>query len=137
MKKVFLKYWLPVIIWASVIFYFSHQPYLKSDLPGAWDFALRKTAHVTEYFILCLLLLRALGQQGAQAGLKQAIFWAVALSILYAVSDEFHQSFIAGRQPALRDIGFDSLGALLAAGLYYLTKKRDGNTLSEDKKMVK
>jgi VanZ family protein len=36
------------------------------------------------------------------------------MAVLFALSDEFHQSFVRGRHSALRDVGIDSLGALLA-----------------------
>lgn len=122
MFKKFIIYWLPIVFWAALIFWFSDQPYLKSDLPGPWDFALRKTAHFTEYFVLTWLLIRAfLSNQPAKTiSPKKIIFLAGFLSILYALTDEYHQSFIPGRQPALRDIGFDSLGAVLAAWLKYI-----------------
>ena len=123
MKNIFLKYWLPVIVWAAVIFYFSHQPHLKSDLPGMWDFVLRKIAHVSEYFILTLLLIRALYSRQAKTGdFNKMVLLAVFLSIFYATTDEFHQSFVLGRNPALKDVCFDAAGALLAAALYYFKK---------------
>ena len=40
--------------------------------------------------------------------------------VLVAASDEFHQSFVPGRTPAVRDVGIDLLGALLALGLLEL-----------------
>jgi len=126
MKK-FLKYWLPVLIWAGVIFFFSNQSYLESPLPQVWDFAMRKTAHITEYFILTWLLLRALfASQTVSISRKKIIFLAIVLSIFYAVTDEFHQSFILGRNPALYDIGFDSFGAILGVLIYKVFKKKFG-----------
>jgi VanZ family protein len=50
----FIKLWLPVVIWAGFIFYLSSVPNLKTNLK--YDFILRKTAHIAEYFILTLLL---------------------------------------------------------------------------------
>src|SRR5437867_2957870 len=43
-----LTYWLPVLLWAGVIFALSSVPSLGTGL-GAWDTILRKGAHVTEY----------------------------------------------------------------------------------------
>jgi hypothetical protein len=52
--------WLPVLVWAGVIFAFSSIPSLNSGL-GSWDYVLRKGAHMTEYAILAVLLVRATG----------------------------------------------------------------------------
>ena len=125
--KIF-KYWLPIILWAGFIFYLSALPSLKSGLPWPYDFILRKGAHITEFAVLFLLLLRAFGNftvqpsfaplSGATEGLfpvgnKKALFWAFCLAILYAISDEFHQSFVALRVASLSDVAIDSFGILL------------------------
>ena len=60
--------WLPVVVWAAVIFALSSIPSLNSGL-GTWDTVLRKAAHMTEYAILAVLLWRALGGE----------LWALAL----------------------------------------------------------
>src|SRR3954465_6259180 len=78
-----LTVWLPVVLWAAVIFTFSSIPSLSSGL-GVWDTVLRKGAHVTEYAILGALLLRAVG----------GVLPAFAIGILYAGTDELHQSFV-------------------------------------------
>ena len=110
------KNWLLVFIWAGFIFFLSNQPGLKSGLPGQWDFLLRKIAHFSEYAILTWFLIRALKKE--QISSKQILILAVSLSILYAISDEYHQSFISEREGAWRDIMIDSLGTLAAAWLY-------------------
>lgn len=104
MFKKFIILWLPVIVWAGLIFYLSSIPDLKTSLETFWDIILRKIAHIIEYSILFLLLARAM---------EKPLIWPIILSILYAVADEFHQSFIPGRQMALLDICFDSVGILL------------------------
>jgi VanZ family protein len=91
--------WLPVLVWAGVIFAFSAQPDLSSGL--SWDFPLRKLAHMTEYAILGALLLRAVARP-----------WpAFALAVLYAATDEFHQTFVAGRHGSPVDVCIDAVGA--------------------------
>jgi len=124
----FLKNWLPVILWAGLIFYLSAQPSLKSGYPWPYDFILRKGAHITEFAVLFLLLLRAFGNytiqpssappSGASEGLfpsgnKKALLWAFVLAILFAISDEFHQLFVSGRVGALSDVAIDWLGIFL------------------------
>jgi VanZ family protein len=97
-----LTHWLPVLLWAALIFVLSSVPDLSSGL-GGWDLLLRKIAHITEYAILALLLARALQREVP----------AFALGILYAASDEFHQSFVQGRHGAPLDVAIDSIGLLI------------------------
>jgi VanZ family protein len=97
-----LSLWLPVLVWAAVIFAFSSIPSLGTGL-GTWDTVLRKLAHVTEYAILGLLLLRAVGR----------VWLAVALGVLYAASDELHQHFVAGRHASPVDVAIDTVGILI------------------------
>lgn len=96
-----LRAWLPVVVWAAVIFGFSSIPSLSSGL-GGWDLALRKLAHLTEYAILGALLLRA----------TRRPWLALVLAALYAVSDEVHQHFVEGRHAAPLDVAIDTVGAL-------------------------
>ena len=107
-----VKKWFFVFIWAGFIFFLSHQPDLKSDLPGNWDFLLRKIAHILEYAILTFLLIKALSEH--QLTNRRILILAISLAILYAISDEYHQSFILGREGTLRDVVIDSIGVFLA-----------------------
>ncbi len=93
--------WLLVVLWAGVIFAFSSVPSLGTDL-GTWDLVLRKLAHLAEYAILGMLLLRAVRRPAV----------ALALGGLYAVSDEVHQTFVEGRVGAPLDVAIDTAGAL-------------------------
>ena len=102
-----LSAWLPVVIWAAVIFAFSSIPSLSSGL-GLWDTLLRKSAHMTEYAILGALLLRALGRK----------LPALLTGIAYAVTDEIHQSFVEGRHGSPFDVALDAVG--VAVGLFVL-----------------
>jgi VanZ family protein len=97
-----VRAWLPVILWCAVIFAFSAIPSLGTGL-GVWDLILRKLAHVTEYAILAALLVRA----------TQRPSIALALGALYAVSDEFHQTFVRGREGRPRDVVIDSVGLVI------------------------
>jgi VanZ family protein len=99
-----MRAWLPVAVWAAVIFAFSSIPSLGTGL-GTWDLVLRKLAHAAEYAVLGALLLRALRRP----------LPAFALAVLYAVSDEVHQTFVPGREGALLDVVVDAAG--VAAGV--------------------
>lgn len=93
------------------------------------NFLLQKAGHFTEYLILALLLYRAvrgtlnyLGRRQAGAppapdGSRQAYLWTLALAALFAVSDEWHQSFVPRREPTLRDVLIDTAGVLAALAL--------------------
>ena len=106
--------WLPLLAWMALIFYFSHQP--KGSLPsyGVWDLLVKKGAHVAAYAVLALLARRA------GLGLGRA----AALAALYAVSDEFHQTFIPGRNGAVVDVLIDLLGVGLGLLLHPWLERR-------------
>lgn len=99
--------WLPVLLWAGVIFAFSSVPSLGTGL-GMWDLVLRKGAHMTEYAILAALVVRASG----------AYAWSLALAVAYAASDELHQTFVRGRHGSPLDVGIDAAGALIGLALW-------------------
>jgi VanZ family protein len=94
--------WAPVVLWAAIIFTLSSIPDLGTGL-GTWDTALRKLAHTAEYAILGALFFRAVRNAPA----------AVLLASAYAVTDEVHQAFVAGRHGSPLDWVIDSAGALL------------------------
>jgi VanZ family protein len=103
--------WAPVVLWAAVIFAFSSIPSLGTGL-GAWDTILRKGAHMTEYAILAVLLVRALGRDAP----------AFVLGLAYAATDELHQHFVRGRHASPFDVAIDAIG--LALGLLVLHAMR-------------
>jgi VanZ family protein len=106
-----LTAWLPVAVWAAVIFTLSSIPSLDSGL-GTWDTVLRKLAHLAEYAVLGALLYRALRREPA----------AIAVGSLYAVTDEVHQTFVSGRQGSPLDWLIDTVGVV--AGALLLSRRR-------------
>jgi VanZ family protein len=100
-SRVF-THWLPVLLWAALIFALSSIPSLSTGL-GTWDYVLRKCAHVTEYAVLAYLLARALAHEAP----------ALAAGLVYAASDELHQSFVRGRHAAPLDVAIDAVGLTL------------------------
>lgn len=131
--KCFLKYWLPLLIWISVIFVGSTNlmsaehtsrfvvPFLLWLKPGMspqtiWLIliAARKCAHVTEYAVLSLLLWRALRAVPILHKKALTVFGVVMVGCaLFAASDEFHQIFVKSRTPSVRDVLLDIAGAIL------------------------
>ncbi len=102
--------WLPVVVWAAVIFALSSIPSLGTGL-GTGDLVLRKIAHAAEFAILGALLGRALAELPA-----------FLLGVGYAISDEVHQSFVRGREGSARDVAIDVVG--VAVGLLVLRRLR-------------
>jgi uncharacterized protein YfiM (DUF2279 family) len=113
--KLLLKRWGPSLLLMAAIFVASSQP--KAVLPdyGGNDFLVKKTAHLVLYATLAWAYLR--GLTGGGAATRRMAALAVALAALYGASDEFHQSFVAGRGAAWLDVGIDTLGAVLGAAL--------------------
>lgn len=92
----------------AVIFLLSAEPNLSSGL-GFWDLILRKLAHIGSYCLLTLLWWRALARHGGRA-----LPLAMLISFLYAVSDEYHQSFVEGRNGSPVDVAIDTVGIGIA-----------------------
>jgi VanZ family protein len=109
-----LRYWLPPVLWMGIIFFLSAQPTLPHHPDNLFDLILKKAGHAVEYGILAFLLWRALSQgQGTLS--RSALATAFVVSVLYAASDEYHQTFVPGREGTLVDVGFDVVGALVAS----------------------
>jgi len=113
--KRFAAYWLPVIAWCGVIFYLSHVPNLRIS-PYWWDYPLRKIAHMAEYAVLARLVKRALVRTTTLSTLNIFVL-SLLFVVLYAATDEYHQSFVQGRHGDIRDILIDSLGGWIGLGL--------------------
>ncbi|HXV33801.1 MAG TPA: VanZ family protein [Gaiellaceae bacterium] len=99
--------WLPVVLWAALIFTLSSIPSLGTGL-GTWDLVLRKLAHAAEFGILGALLYRALGREPL----------AILLGSAYAVTDELHQAFVSGRQGSPLDWLIDTAGVVAGVLLF-------------------
>ena len=107
-----IKLWAPPAIWAVIIFLFSTLTTVKTVEFYWWDFVIKKTAHIVEYGILSTLLYRAFTNSGVKK--RQAAIYSILIAVFYGLTDEYHQGFTPGREPKLRDVGFDTIGAILA-----------------------
>ncbi len=108
----FLSSWVPVGVWAGLIYFLSSIPHLHSGFK--WDFFLRKGAHVFEYTVLTTLLFRALRRTWGLWTWARCAAVAATLAVVYASSDEYHQSFVPGRGPSVRDVLIDTVGVVIA-----------------------
>ena len=127
MKLNYIKNWLPVILWAGMIFYFSSIPDLRSGLPDIFDIILRKIAHAGEFGILAILLWRAIlspKQKPDKQPPTNVIVIVIITIILFAVSDEIHQGFVSGRVASPIDVLIDSSGVILGLSIFFKIKNR-------------
>lgn len=119
--KRFFYYWLPVLSWMALIFFLSSlQGSSLSDF-GTIDVFVKKGAHITEYAILYFFLFRAIHTVVVP---RKAFVVSAVISIAYAISDEYHQTFVPFREGTARDVLIDCLGILL---MYLFLRKRYGN----------
>jgi VanZ family protein len=101
----------------ALIFFLSAQPDLSTHL-GVWDTVLRKLSHLTIYAILWLAVARA-------TAWRRPILTTV-ITLLYACSDELHQSVVDGRHGTPVDVAIDSFGMGLAALSWVAAAQRRG-----------
>ena|SRR3972149_446745 len=103
--KRFLR-WLPAISIMIAIFGFSSIPSDEMPSFGLWDLAVKKGSHMLGYGVLALSYWYGLGYK------KNSWRFAFLFAVLYAITDEFHQSFIPGRDPSWVDaFVVDNIGA--------------------------
>ena len=103
--------WLPPLALMALIFALSAQPNLSSGL-GLIDLVGRKIVHMAEFGALCTLWWRALVPS---LRFHRALAAAAAVAVLYAVSDEWHQSLVPGRIGSPWDVLIDAAGVGLAS----------------------
>lgn len=151
--RAFLKYWLPVFVWMGLIFTASADgqsaqrssriiepvlrwlfPQMPDETIGLIVFLVRKCAHVTEYAVLALLVWRAWRQpirDDPRPWQWREAWFALIWVLLYATTDEVHQSFVPSRQGSPWDVLLDTAGA--AMGLVALWWFRRGRNRGRDK----
>ena len=102
--------WTMLVAWMVLIFLFSNQPSLP-HLPAGWlDLIFKKLAHATAYGILFVLWKNALSRHISHSEVPALL--ALIFVLGYAISDEWHQSFVPGRHGQSLDVLIDFSGAL-------------------------
>jgi len=139
MKIMHVRRWLPTLAWIGLISYLSTDSFSDSwsaALVRQWmaflnlsagahgvdlvDFSIRKFAHVSEFFVLGVLLSRALSFAAFDPenpeGLETHITLARVLLLGFAIAvlDELHQGFTLTRGPSFLDVGWDFAGVLFS-----------------------
>ena len=109
-------YWVPVALYAGVIFYLSAQSHPEEQLPS---FLLKdvsdKVLHAVEYGILALLCYRAFRWAAGPAVAQQAVVLAIVTASVYGITDEVHQFFVPFRESSWLDWLADTIGAAIGA----------------------
>jgi len=140
----FWRAWLAVALWTAVIWTLSSDgfsasstarvigPIVRFFFPGISEerfelvhFAIRKSAHLTEYAVLALLTLRAF-RRGAPRAASRAALLALAFVIVVASADELRQSRSRVRTGRPLDVAIDASGGALALGCALLSERRFG-----------
>jgi VanZ family protein len=104
-----------IIVWCGLIFAASARPDLRVAHDDLLDFVLRKTAHMLVFGVLAVLVWHALRAERVSPGRALAAAWLATFA--YAVSDEWHQTFVHGRVGHAQDVGIDMIGASIALAL--------------------
>jgi len=132
MRKII--YWLPSIFFMTLIFlgsgdqasggrtlilakwllsfFFAEEA--EPQILTSLIFIIRKTAHISEYFILSLANYYAFSRTFNRYSFQKTIFSSSSFSLLYALSDEFHQTFVNNRVGSFDDVMIDTIGILFA-----------------------
>ena len=137
--RLLIGRWLPVVLWMGFIFSASgngfsaqhtsryFEPLMHFLFPGLdqptveWlHFLFRKGCHLSEYALLAMLLFRALA-----VGPAPRMAWQLAFlgAVLFAASDEWHQTFMADRQGCFTDVLIDGSGAALGLVVVWLWRR--------------
>ena len=138
----------PLIFWAALIFIGSGSvlsaertsvllQFVKWLFPSAspeslawFHFLVRKAGHLAEYAILATLAARAFRNSSHQFIRLHWFKLSLVLAMAYALTDEFHQSFVPSRTASIHDSMIDSTGALIALTVIWLASKRRVRTPS-------
>jgi VanZ family protein len=117
MRKTFVLYHLPVLIYAALIFWGSSL----HAIPHKFPFELKdKILHAGEYFVLGALLTRSLSVIMSGLTARAFIIWIGIVGALYAASDELHQYFVPGRSCDFADWVADIVGLACGVAIIYI-----------------
>ena len=136
-KKKYILRWTMLVLWMCFIFYMSSRSgsesqeqsdlvlsilnffglQLNESIKNIASFIVRKTAHVTEYMILYILIFRVVT---LYSNTKKQNLIALFCMVLYASTDEIHQLLVPGRSGMVRDVFIDSIGGIIGVGITFI-----------------
>lgn len=136
--------WGLVIGWMALIFWFSGAsfsaantapmlgPFLVRLFPQITPeqidlvhLVIRKFGHWSEYFVLAVLILRAMLASSSTVSFLRQASYAVLASSLFALTDEWHQSFVPSREASHVDVMIDTFGAICGAASWALLERTE------------
>jgi VanZ family protein len=106
---ILIRFWFPLLVYSGIIFYVSSIPSLEAPAPFPQA---DKFFHVGMYFPFGFLAIRAMTGAWPAVPVYRAMLAALALTALYAVSDEIHQMFVPGRSASPDDVFADVIGGI-------------------------
>ena len=111
-----LLYWVPVVLYAGTIFYFSAQPHPEEQLPSfLFEVVSDKVLHAVEYAVLGGLCYRVFRWSMSGQVASRALLLAIVTASLYGMTDEAHQLFVPFRESSWQDWLADTVGAVIGA----------------------
>ena len=144
-----VRYWLPLLLWVSLVSIFSGDgfssantsplfvPFFQWLLPQATPelihslhSVVRKMGHFTEFFVLAMLLYRALRGGRGPYWRGRLAAWTLAFVLVYSVADEVHQRFVPSRSSAWSDSLLDFFGGCCSVALLYARSRTKTGALA-------
>jgi VanZ family protein len=108
--------WVPVVLYAGAIFYFSAQSHPEDHLPSfIFKQISDKVLHAVAYGILSFLCYCAFRWAAGQAAARRAVVLAILTASFYGLTDEVHQAFVPFRESSWLDWLADTIGAAIGA----------------------
>ncbi|HEX8888062.1 MAG TPA: VanZ family protein [Pyrinomonadaceae bacterium] len=157
-RKMWSRAWRygPLLLWLAFIFFASTGefsadntsriirplllwlfPRISEERLSFAHFLIRKAAHFTEYAVLAFFAARAFSTSSKDQLRRRWFFISLALVIIYALTDEYHQSFVPGRTSSIYDSLIDTSGGLTMLLLYMLWRKKskdEGGRMKDERK---
>ncbi len=141
------RIWLPPVAWAALIFVFSSEAFSGANTAGLPEpllrylfpalsasgielihILLRKLGHFVEYFVLSILVMRALRQEAHNKLAPRHFALGLALTALYAISDELHQALVPNRSASIIDVLIDAFSGICGT-LWFHRRNRGKNSV--------
>lgn len=117
----FTRFWFPAVLYSGIIFYISSLPELGTKINIAY---FDKFLHISEYLPFGFLWARALVSTKRNVSGRLLFGFVAVLTFLYGVSDEYHQSFVPGRESTASDVAADVIGGLAGGVFFYFWRKK-------------
>ena len=115
-KANFLRFWFPPLLYSGIIFYISSIPHVKTPLA---EIQFDKILHMAEYIPFGFLTARLIYHIRAAISGRRLGVWVFIISLVCAVSDEWHQSFVPGRNVGGIDVLWDIIGAVTGGYIFF------------------